>query len=79
MQPNESANCHDNANDTMRVDDILRMDATKENEEDMKANIGEGHDHEGGNPWHIEFEEASIIPLFEGSTSSRLQVQHSLS
>ncbi len=49
MQPNEFANCHDNANDTTGVDDILKMDAIKENEEDMMANMGEGHDHEGGN------------------------------
>ncbi len=59
MQPNKFANWHDNVNDTMRVDDILKMDATKDNEQDMMASMGKGHDHERGNPWHNEFEEAS--------------------
>jgi hypothetical protein len=62
-----------NAYDMVDVDNVMTVDVARANEEEAIAGMPElGDELEGWSQEHMAFEEASRVPLFEGSTLSIL-------
>jgi len=62
-----------NTYDMVDVDNVMKVDVARANEEEAIVGMLElGDELEGWSQEHMAFEEASRVPLFEGSTLSIL-------
>ncbi len=66
---NGSLPSFNNAYDVVDVDIVMRVDVVRANEEEAITSMPKlGDKFEGWSQEHMAFEEASRVPLFEGST-----------